>query len=113
MAEPLLVSYGQSPYEKRGEHELLWHLWQAATACLGRAGLGPGDVDGLALASFGYPPGNVVTLAEHFGMSLRWAEQGAYGGASTTIAVSRAADAIRLGRARAILCLAGDTFTVA
>jgi acetyl-CoA acetyltransferase len=110
--EAAIVSYGQSAYEKRDGHELLWHLWQATAACLTRAGLDKGDVDGLALASFGYPPGNVVTLAEHFGMRLRWAEQGAFGGASGVIAVARAVDAIRAGRARAILCLAGDAFTV-
>jgi acetyl-CoA acetyltransferase len=110
--EAAIVGYGQSSYEKRDGHELLWHLWQAASACLERAGLEKSDVDGLALASFSYPPGNVVTLAEHFGMRLRWAEQGAFGGASVVIAIARAVDAIRAGRARAVLCLAGDTFTV-
>jgi len=113
MGDALLVSYGQSPYEKRDGHELLWHFWRATLACLERAGIAKDDVDGLALASFGYSPGCVVTLAEHFGMRLRWAEQGAFGGASGVVAVSRAADAIRAGRARAVLCLAGDTFTVA
>lgn len=71
------------------------------------------EVDGLTLASFSYSPGNVVTLAEHFGMRLRWADQGAFGGASGVVALGRAVDAIRAGRARVILCLAGDAFTVA
>jgi acetyl-CoA acetyltransferase len=113
MPEPAVVSYGSSTYEKIPAHELEWHLWQAAKACLDRAGLGPADVDGLALASFGYPPGNVVTLAEHLGMRLRWAEQGAFGGASSVIALGHAADAITAGRARNILILAGDVFSVA
>jgi len=112
MSEAAVVAYGQSPYEKRNGHELLWHLWQASTICLERAGLQKDDVDGLTLASFMYPPGNVVTLAEHFGMRLRWAEQGAFGGASGVIALARAVDAIRAGRARIVLCLAGDAFTV-
>jgi acetyl-CoA acetyltransferase len=111
--EPVVVSYGSSPYEKRDPHELLWHLWQAARACLDRAGVGKDVLDGLTLASFSYPPGNVITLGEHFGLSLRWAEQGVFGGASGVVAVGHAADAIRGGRARAILCLAGDVFTVA
>ena len=34
MAEPVVVSYGSSSYEKRDPHELLWHLWEAARACL-------------------------------------------------------------------------------
>jgi len=53
-----------------------------------------------------------VTLAEHLGMRLRWAEQGAYGGASSVIALGHAADAIGAGRARNILILAGDVFSV-
>lgn len=55
----------------------------------------------------------MVTLAEHFGIRLRWAEQGVFGGASGVVAIGHAADAIRAGRARAVLCLAGDVFTVA
>ena len=113
MPEPVVVSYGTSPYEKREPHELLWHLWQAARACLDRAGIEKHELDGLTLASFSYPPGNVVTLGEHFGLRLRWAEQGVFGGASGVVAVGHAADAIRAGRARAVLCLAGDVFTVA
>lgn len=113
MTEGVLISYGSSPYEKRDGHELLWHFWKATTDCLRRAGLAKDEIDGMALASFSYPPGSVVTLAEHFGMRLRWAEQGAFGGASGVIAVGRAIDAIHAGRARAVLCLAGDAFTVA
>ncbi len=113
MAQPVVVSYGSSRYEKHPEHELGWHLWQAARACLDRAGLDPGEVDGLALASFSYPPGSVVTLAEHFGLQLRWAEQGAFGGASSVIALGHAAHAIRAGQVRNVLILAGDVFSVA
>ncbi|HEY7145467.1 MAG TPA: thiolase family protein [Streptosporangiaceae bacterium] len=113
MAEPAVVSYGSSTYSKRPERELGWHLWQAARACLDRAGLDSRDVDGLALASFGYPPGNVVTLAEHFGIRLSWAEQGAFGGASSVIALGHAAHAIRAGQVRNVLILAGDVFSVA
>jgi acetyl-CoA acetyltransferase len=113
MPAPLVVSYGSSTYEKRDGHELLWHLWQAASTCLDRAGLAPRDLDGLTLASFSYPPGNVVTLGEHFGLRLRWAEQGVFGGASGVVALGHAAAAIRAGWVRAVLCLAGDAFTVA
>jgi acetyl-CoA acetyltransferase len=111
--EPLIVSWGESPYEKRDGHELYWHLWRAAAETLERAGLASTDVDGLGVASFMLPPGNVVTFAEHLGMRLSWAEQGAYGGASVVVMLGRAVDAIRLGRAQAILLLSGDAFTVA
>ena len=113
MPTPLIVSYGSSPYEKGEGHEVVWHLWKAAVDCLERVGLEKDVVDGLTLASFSYAPGNVLTLAEHFGMRLRWAEQGAFGGASGTVAIGHAAEVIRSGRARAVLCLAGDAFTVA
>ena len=112
MSGARVISYGSSPYEKKPEHELLWHLWTAARECLERAGVEKDDVDGLALASFSYPPGNVITLAEHFGMQLTWGQQGVFGGASGVVAIGHAADAIRAGRARCVLCLAGDVFTV-
>ena len=112
MPEPILVSYGSSPYEKKdGPHDVLWHLFEAISDCLGRAGLRPADVDGLALTSFTYPPGSVITLAEHLDMRLRWAEQGAFGGGSGVVALGHAADQIRLGHAKCILCVAGDAFT--
>ena len=112
MGEAFVIAYGSSPYEKGDGHELLWHLAEAVVACLEQADLTKETIDGLALASFSYPPGNVVTLAEHLGMRLRWAEQGVFGGASSVIALGHAAEVIRSGRARAVLCLAGDTFTV-
>lgn len=46
-------------------------------------------------------------------MRLRWAEQGVFGGASGVVMLGHAAEAIRGGRARVILVLAGDAFTVA
>ncbi len=88
MGEPVVVSYGSSPYEKREPRELLWHLWRAAKDCLDRSGIAKDELDGLTLASFSYPPGNVVTLGEHFGIRLRWAEQGAFGGASGVVAAA-------------------------
>ena len=50
MPEPYLASYGSSPYEKISPdcHETVWHLVAAIRDCLGRAGLTPADVDGLA-----------------------------------------------------------------
>ncbi|MEZ5101461.1 MAG: thiolase family protein [Thermoleophilia bacterium] len=111
MSDAAIVSYGSSPYEKRGGHGTVWHLVAAIRACLERAGVAPGDVDGLALTSFSYPPGNVTTLAEHLALRLRWAEQGAFGGASGVIALGHAVELIRLGRIRCALVVAGDAFT--
>jgi acetyl-CoA acetyltransferase len=65
------------------------------------------------VCSFGLPPGNAVTVAEHFGMQLTWACQGVFGGASGVVMVGRAVDAIRERQARTIVCVAADTYTVA
>jgi acetyl-CoA acetyltransferase len=107
-----IVSYGSSPYEKQIEHSFEWHAATAAADCLERAGLDRDEVDGLTLAAYGYSSGNVVTLAEHLGLALSWAHAGAFGGASGVIAVREAVAAVSAGRARAVLCLAADTYTV-
>jgi acetyl-CoA acetyltransferase len=54
----------------------------------------------------------VVTTAEHLGITLKWAWQGAHGGASGVASIVHAAEAITLGRARAVVCVASDSFTV-
>ncbi|MEZ5101464.1 MAG: thiolase family protein [Thermoleophilia bacterium] len=112
MPEPYLASYGSSPYEKISPdcHETVWHLVAAVRDCLARAGLTPSDVDGLALASFSYPPGNVITLAEMLSLRLRWCEEGQTGGAAGVQLVGHAADQVRLGRARCALVVCGDAF---
>jgi acetyl-CoA acetyltransferase len=112
-ATPAILGYGSSRYEKRPSKGLLEHLWESVDAALRSAGVDKSEVDGLAVCSFGLPPGNAVTLAEHFGMELDWAYQGIFGGASGVIMAARAADAVRAGRARAVVCVAGDTYTVA
>ena len=43
MPEPLLVSYGSSPYEKKNGRDTLWHLFEAISDCLQRAGVTPGE----------------------------------------------------------------------
>jgi acetyl-CoA acetyltransferase len=111
--QPAIVGYGSSRYEKRPTKGLLDHLWESVEAALENARVKHSDVDGLAVSSFGLAPGNVVTLAEHFGMQLNWAHQGVFGGASGVIMVGRAADAIRERQARTVVVIAGDTYTVA
>lgn len=46
-------------------------------------------------------------------MQLSWACEGIFGGASGVIMIGRAAEAVRERRAKAVVCLAGDVFTVA
>ena len=63
MPEPLVVSWGESPYEKRDGHELYWHLWRAAAETLERAGLAPTDVDDgrMYFAKASVTTGNAIT----------------------------------------------------
>ena len=87
----------------------------AAQAVIGvcrAVGMSPGQLDGLAVSSFQLGPDNVVSLAEYLGITLNWAWQGAHGGASGVVSVQQAAEAITLGRARAVVCVASDAFTV-
>lgn len=109
---PAIVGYGSSRYEKRPTRGLYDHLWEAIHDALTRSGVAKDDVDGLAVCSFQLPPGNAVTLGEHFGMQLSWACEGIFGGASGVVMVGRAVEAVRAGRAKAIVCVAGDAFTV-
>ena len=113
-AKPAILGYGSSRYEKRASKGLLEHLWEAIDAALGRAGVDRADVDGLGLCSSASPPGNAVTLAEHFGMELSWAYQGIFGGASGVIMArprgGRGARGPCADRRRGV---AADTFTVA
>jgi acetyl-CoA acetyltransferase len=57
-------------------------------------------------------PDNVVTVAEQMGLQLRWAHQGAHGGASGVVSLMQAAEAITAGRASAVVCAAADAFDV-
>lgn len=87
----------------------------AAQAVMGvcrAVGMSPGQLDGLAVSSFQLGPDNVVSLAEYLGITLNWAWQGAHGGASGVVSVQQAAEAVTLGRARAVVCVASDAFTV-
>ncbi|MEX2645970.1 MAG: thiolase family protein [Gaiellaceae bacterium] len=111
LAGARVVAAYQSKYEKRSERTPLELVIEAVSEVVLNAGLEPSDVDGLAVASFQLAPDNVVTVAEQLGATLRWAWQGAHGGASGVVSVIQAAEAITLGRARVVVCAAADAFT--
>src|SRR5699024_4916149 len=77
-----------------------------------KSGVDPREIDGLAATSFQLAPDNVVTLGEQLGLSLNWAWQGAHGGASGVASIIESAAAITSGRAKAVICVAGDSFDV-
>jgi acetyl-CoA acetyltransferase len=108
----VIVGYGQTAYEKRAGHEVVWYLADAIRRALAHAGIEKREVDGLAVSSFMLPPDNTATLAEQLGMTLRWGYLGTFGGAEHVIGLLRAARAIQHEEAEVIVVVAADAFTV-
>lgn len=69
---------------------------QAITRALGDAGLGLGDVDGLATSGVGRF--STTQVAEYLGLDLRWAESSFLGGSAYEAYVGRAVQALRAGQ---------------
>jgi len=87
------------------------HHW-IATALRGSlksAGLRPADLDGFSVSSFTLFPDTAVGLTQHLGLTPRWLDHIPMGGASSGVAIRRAARAIQAGDADIIACVAGDT----
>jgi acetyl-CoA acetyltransferase len=108
----VVVGYGQTAYEKRAGHEVVWYLADAIRRALTHAGIDKREVDGLAVSSFMLPPDNTATLAEQLGMTLRWGYLGTFGGAEHVIGLLRAARAIQHEEAEVVVVVAADAFTV-
>ncbi|KJE21795.1 acetyl-CoA acetyltransferase [Frankia torreyi] len=80
---------------------------QASRRALADAGLGPGDVDGLASTSLGtLAP---IDVAEYLGLRPRWIDSTTVGGASWEVMAAHAADAISAGHADVVLLTYGST----
>jgi acetyl-CoA acetyltransferase len=100
------VSYG---YSKTSEHSASWFIGSVLRELISQAGIEKQAVDGFAISSFSLQPDSVISLTQHFDMTLRWLEQLPYGGASGIIAVRRAARAIQSGDAEIVACIGGET----
>ena len=75
---------------------------------LDRAGLDRRELDGLSVASFTLAPDPPVALVEHFGLSCRYVDGLALGGASAIAAVRRAARMVAAGDVAAVAVLGAD-----
>ncbi len=102
------VSFG---YAKQSPHGAAWFIGSTLRQLLAKSGLGPDDIDGLAVSSFSLGADSAITLTQHFQLSPRWIEQLPYGGASGILALRRAARAIQAGDAGIIACIGGDGAT--
>ena len=65
--------------------------------------------DGLSIASFTLGPDPVIAMTQHFGMTTRWIDSLAMGGASGIGAIRRSARALEAGDVDIVACIAADT----
>lgn len=86
-----------------------WWIARALRDLCARAGIVPGEIDGLSVASFSLVPDTAVGLVQHLGLSPRWLDQIVTGGASGVTALRRAARAVQAGDADVVACVAGDS----
>lgn len=97
------------PYQRYSIETAHWWIARALREALCCADLRPGELDGLCVSSFTLFPDNVAGLVQHLGLSPRWLDTIAAGGASGVIALRRAARAVQCGDAHIVACVAGDT----
>lgn len=97
------------PYERYSPEPAHWWLAQALSTLGREFGIGPGDIDGLSVASFTLFPDTAAGLTQHFGVTPRWLDHVPTGGASGVVSLRRAARAVQSGDANVVACLAGDT----
>jgi acetyl-CoA acetyltransferase len=106
----LIVAIGQTPRMRHPDAALttMTLLGDAAQLALRDAGLGPKDIDGLAVASFSLLPDHAVDLAWRLGVSVRWLLEDINGGVSAINMLGHAIRGIEAGEASNILVVAGD-----
>lgn len=104
VAVPVTVPYVR--YSTRSAH---WFLGQAVQALIEQSGLAKDQIDGLTVSSFSLSPDTAVGVTQHLGLSPRWLDHLAVGGASGVMALRRAARAVQAGDASVVACIAADT----
>ncbi|MFK7996185.1 MAG: thiolase family protein [Granulosicoccus sp.] len=97
------------PYQRYSIDSAHWWIAKALRGSLDAAGLHPADIDGFSVASFTLFPDTAVGLTQHLGLCPRWLDNIPMGGASSSVALRRAARAVQSGDANIIACVAGDT----
>jgi acetyl-CoA acetyltransferase len=110
LSEALIVGAGETPYSRHPDAVLTTDrlLAKAGRAALTSAGLEPGEIDGLGVASFSLAPDRAIDVAFRLGLRPRWLMDGMTGGASGLDMLQHARRAVEAGDARAVLLLAGD-----
>jgi acetyl-CoA acetyltransferase len=83
-------------------------LAEAVAGALKDAGLRPGEVDGLGVASFSLGPDHAIDLAWKLGLRVRWLMEDPHGGASALNMLQHAVRAVQAGDAETIVLCSGD-----
>ncbi|MGN7292733.1 thiolase family protein [Rhizobium sp. SAFR-030] len=97
------------PYQRYSIETAHWWMGRALRALADGAGISHRDFDGFSTASFTMGPDSAIALTEHFGLSPRWIDHVALGGAAGIVAIRRAARAVQAGDADIVACVAADT----
>lgn len=107
-----IVGAGESSYARHPDDGTTTHSVIAAAArlALDDAGLGPADIDGLAVSSFTLRPDRGIDLAVRLGLRLHWLMDAGTGGNSGIDMLQHAVRAVEAGDARTVLIVAGDVF---
>jgi acetyl-CoA acetyltransferase len=107
----VIIGVGEAPYTRHPPEgtTTMTFLRDAMTNALRDAGLGPRDIDGLAVTSFSLSPDSAIDLAWRMGLSVRWLMQDTNGGASGHNMLGHAIRGIEAGAASTILIVSGDS----
>jgi acetyl-CoA acetyltransferase len=97
------------PYQRYSIETAHWWMGRALRALADGAGISHREFDGFSTASFTMGPDTAIALTQHFGLSPRWIDHVALGGAAGIVAIRRAARAVQAGDADIVACVAADT----
>src|SRR5262245_31023918 len=105
MTEIFVVGAAESPYTRHPApgDTAIKVLADAGRRALEDADLRPGDVDGLAVASFSLGPDHAVDLAWRLGLRVRWLMDAWIGGGAGIDMLQHARAAVRSGEANNVL----------
>jgi len=104
-----LVAPFSTPYQRYSIDTAHHWIATALRGSLKAAGLRPSELDGFSVSSFTLFPDTAVGLTQHLGLCPRWLDHIPMGGASSGVALRRAARAVQAGDADYVACVAGDT----
>jgi len=94
--------------ERRSEKSAQRLTAEVLSGVLRAARLPADALDGLSLASFTLAPDGVAAMCDHMGLSCRYLDQQAMGGASAIAAVRRAARMVAAGDVAAVAVIGAD-----